>query len=32
MTNEQQGQAPDSSQQGQQNDNQNPPKLYPMGQ
>ena len=32
MTNEQQGQAPYSSQQGQQNDDQNPPKLYPMGQ
>ena len=31
MTNEQQGQAPYSSQQGQQNDDQNPPKLYPMG-
>ena len=28
MTNEQQGQAPYSSQQGQQNDDQNPPKLY----
>ena len=32
MTNDQQGQAPYSSQQGQQNDDQNPPKLYPMGQ
>ena len=32
MTNEQQGQAPYSSQQGQQNDDQNPPKLYTMGQ
>ena len=32
MTNGQQGQAPYSSQQGQQNDDQNPPKLYPMGQ
>ena len=32
MTNVQQGQAPYSSQQGQQNDDQNPPKLYPMGQ
>ena len=32
MTNEQQGQDPYSSQQGQQNDDQNPPKLYPMGQ
>ena len=32
MTNEQQGQVPYSSQQGQQNDDQNPPKLYPMGQ
>lgn len=32
MTNNQQGQAPYSSQQGQQNDDQNPPKLYPMGQ
>ena len=31
MTNGQQGQAPYSSQQGQQNDDQNPPKLYPMG-
>ena len=30
MTNEQQGQAPYSSQQDQQNDDQNPPKLYPM--
>ena len=32
MTDGQQGQAPYSSQQGQQNDDQNPPKLYPMGQ
>ena len=32
MTDDQQGQAPYSSQQGQQNDDQNPPKLYPMGQ
>ena len=32
MTNGQQDQAPYSSQQGQQNDDQNPPKLYPMGQ
>ena len=31
MTDGQQGQAPYSSQQGQQNDDQNPPKLYPMG-
>ena len=31
MTNGQQDQAPYSSQQGQQNDDQNPPKLYPMG-
>ena len=31
MTNGQQGQAPYSSQQDQQNDDQNPPKLYPMG-
>ena len=31
MTDDQQGQAPYSSQQGQQNDDQNPPKLYPMG-
>ena len=31
MTNDQQGQAPYSSQQDQQNDDQNPPKLYPMG-
>lgn len=30
MTDGQQGQAPYSSQQGQQNDDQNPPKLYPM--
>ena len=27
---DQQGQAPYASQQGQQNDDQNPPKLYPM--
>ena len=32
MTDGQQSQAPYSSQQGQQNDDQNPPKLYPMGQ
>ena len=32
MTNGQQDQAPYSSQQDQQNDDQNPPKLYPMGQ
>ena len=32
MTDGQQGQAPYSAQQGQQNDDQNPPKLYPMGQ
>ena len=32
MTDGQQDQAPYSSQQGQQNDDQNPPKLYPMGQ
>ena len=32
MTDGQQNQAPYSSQQGQQNDDQNPPKLYPMGQ
>lgn len=32
MTNDQQGQAPYGAQQGQQNDDQNPPKLYPMGQ
>ncbi len=32
MTDGQQGQAPYSSQQGQQNDDQNPPKLYHMGQ
>lgn len=32
MTDGQQGQAPYGSQQGQQNDDQNPPKLYPMGQ
>ena len=31
MTDGQQSQAPYSSQQGQQNDDQNPPKLYPMG-
>ena len=31
MTNDQQGQASYSSQQGQQNDDQNPPKSYPMG-
>ena len=31
MTDDQQGQVPYSSQQGQQNDDQNPPKLYPMG-
>ena len=31
MTNGQQDQAPYSSQQGQQKDDQNPPKLYPMG-
>lgn len=30
MTNDQQGQAPYGSQQDQQNDDQNPPKLYPM--
>ena len=30
MTDGQQGQVPYSSQQGQQNDDQNPPKLYPM--
>lgn len=32
MTNGQQDQAPYSSQQDKQNDDQNPPKLYPMGQ
>jgi len=32
MTDGQQSQAPYSSQQGQQNDDQNPPKLYPMSQ
>ena len=32
ITYDQQGQAPYASQQGQQNDDQNPPKLYPMGQ